>query len=42
MKTSAFAAVLGLTLAAAAAAHAQKVTPFKLGTFERGGRTSRA
>jgi 2-keto-4-pentenoate hydratase/2-oxohepta-3-ene-1,7-dioic acid hydratase in catechol pathway len=38
-KTSAFALALGLALAAATAGHAQKVTPFKLGTFERGGRT---
>lgn len=40
MKRSALATVLGLALASSAtASHAQKVTPFKLGTFERGGQT---
>ncbi len=40
MKTSALAVALGLALASSATASlAQKVTPFKLGTFERGGRT---
>ena len=40
MNTAGLAATLGLALAAAAtAAHAQTVTPFKLGTFDRGGRT---
>ena len=39
MRTQVFAVTLGLALASAAASHAQKVTPFKLGTFERGGRT---
>jgi len=39
MKTQALAVALGLALAAATASQAQKVTPFKLGTFERGGRT---
>ncbi|MGZ3279841.1 MAG: fumarylacetoacetate hydrolase family protein [Phenylobacterium sp.] len=39
MKTSALVVALGLALAASAtASQAQKVTPFKLGTFERGGR----
>jgi 2-keto-4-pentenoate hydratase/2-oxohepta-3-ene-1,7-dioic acid hydratase in catechol pathway len=40
MKTSALAVALGLALASSAtASHAQTVTPFKLGTFERAGRT---
>ena len=40
MKRSALAMVLGFALVSSAtASHAQKVTPFKLGTFERGGRT---
>jgi 2-keto-4-pentenoate hydratase/2-oxohepta-3-ene-1,7-dioic acid hydratase in catechol pathway len=39
MRTQVFAVTLGVALASAAAAHAQKVTPFKLGAFERGGRT---
>jgi 2-keto-4-pentenoate hydratase/2-oxohepta-3-ene-1,7-dioic acid hydratase in catechol pathway len=38
-KIPAFALALGLALGAATAGHAQKITPFKLGTFERGGRT---
>jgi len=39
MRTEVFALTLGLVLASAAgAAEAQRITPFKLGTFERGGR----
>jgi 2-keto-4-pentenoate hydratase/2-oxohepta-3-ene-1,7-dioic acid hydratase in catechol pathway len=38
-KPSALALALGFVIAAGSAAHAQKATPFKLGTFERGGRT---
>lgn len=38
-KTPAVALALGFALTAATAAHAQKITPFKLGAFERGGHT---
>ena len=39
IKAPALALAATLALAASTAAQAQKVTPFKLGTFERGGRT---
>jgi 2-keto-4-pentenoate hydratase/2-oxohepta-3-ene-1,7-dioic acid hydratase in catechol pathway len=38
-KIPVLALALGLALAAPAVGHAQKITPFKLGTFARGGRT---
>lgn len=39
IKALSLSLALGAVLTAATAAQAQKVTPFKLGTFERGGRT---
>src|SRR3569833_3754379 len=39
IKAPAFALAVTLALTASTAVQAQKVTPFKLGTFERGGRT---
>lgn len=39
LKIPALVLAMGVAISAGAAANAQKVTPFKLGTFERGGRT---